>query len=395
MKRWHVLFLAFILVFTCAACGQGQRPAIYTEELLQSGALLSGVRVADGYIYFEPGEGCIKKLNLQGESIWEKTNPFVREGEPPYLHVYEDNVWDGFFAICDASSNKPVLARMDADGGLLWAYEYVGTSYCALQYAFTLPDGSVVAVGYDETRSHPNEAGPSSLLLLKLSAEGELLQQKLINLDNSDYAHMAQYIPEHGIFVHNGHNGHHLLLLDDDFEILWDRILYKHPSVYADYKGEDDFVRDTAVLGKTIFYSYHGEWSESMGHRVSRLRTLDMKGKAREVKGLPDDMQLIGPAGEYMAVTGEKGVCLLDTAGKVVLELPVPGWEKTPHAGATGGMMITHVLKESDGYTVVYDKFGEPKPQYAVTSYRPLYRETVYAGYDSQGQLLWNYGYTH
>jgi len=404
MRRLAILLFALLLA--CVACGtqespgviKGERPAVYTEALLQSGALLDGVRVAGGYIlpgWYNQGEGFIQKLDLQGEIIWEKTYPFVHESENNVPRVHEDSGGDGFFVIYDVYSHwnpesntrvdyPPILARMDAEGNLLWSLEYPGKSDGALSYVLTLPSSDILTMGYNERRRNPGTVAPGDLYISKLSAEGKLLQEKTLSLDEWDYVHMVQCIPGHGIFVFSGSNGHHLALLDENFKVIWDRVPYKHPYVYDDYKGEDDFVTNAAVLGETVFYSYRG----------NRLRTLNLQKIEHEIKGLPDGMQLLGPVGEHMAVTGTKGVCLLDERGIVALELPVVDWENTPHKHITGGMVIARVLPEQDGYIVVYEKIGESRLTPGSTrSYVPYDIEIIYAGYDAQGQLLWQYAY--
>lgn len=406
-RRLLLLFMALILLLPCAGCGrggtgksvpeapsinEGERPAAYTEALLQSGALLDGVRVADGYIMpGRLGEGYIQKLDLRGRLLWKKRYPFQHRGSSQYLYVHEDNGGDGFFVVYDVSTHQvgtkwvdfpPVLARMDTDGSLLWHREYPGKSDGTLQYVFALPSGEIVTAGNNENDREPGVSGPSDLYLSKLSAQGELLLEKTIkHLDAFAYVHMAACIPGHGIFVFNGFNSHHLALVDENLEILWDQI----PGY--------DFVLAAAVLGETVFLNYAGNSTEAP--RPSRLRTMDMRGEAREIPGLPDDTELIGTVGDTMAVTGANGVCLLDETGAAVLELPVPDWADSPHGYDTGNMRIAGALRAQDGYIVVYEKIGDFKPTPAAVNHMPHFMETVYAGYDAQGQLLWQYGYEH
>ncbi|MCL2299889.1 MAG: hypothetical protein FWC27_07055 [Firmicutes bacterium] len=372
---------------------EGIRPEKYSETLLQSGALLNGVRVEDGYIYVKPGEGRVRKLDLQGEIIWKKAYPFVHKAQPGYFSVHEDGSGNGFFVVYDVNSHgvrngkrvdfPPVLARMDVDGNLLWQREYPGKSDCALQYVFALPSGEIVTVGSNESDHELGVSGPSDLYLSKRSAEGELLLEKTItSLDQFDYVHMAQYIPGHGLFVFDGFNSHHLLLLDENLEVLWQQ-------------ASDEFIVNAAVSGETVFYSYLGEMSEDLGRRIGRLRTIDMQGETREIPNMPDNMQLLGPAGEYIAVTGEHGVCLLNNTGVVVLELPMPGWTEYPHEYITGGMTITKALPAQDGYIVVCEILGELKPSHPAVNHMTYITETVFAGYDMQGQEIWKYGFTH
>ncbi len=115
----------------------------------------------------------VQKINrTSGDVLWSKV--YFRNNDNIRSRIEKVND-GGFLLVPYDNSNTPqgdaLLAKIDANGNLLWSYNYGGVAADRLLKAVQTPDGGFIAVG--DTRSK-SANGNSDILLVKTNANGHI-----------------------------------------------------------------------------------------------------------------------------------------------------------------------------------------------------------------------------
>ena len=157
------------LLSTKIYAGSGSE-ALYYQQPTQDGNLV----IADHTWSAATGtdvELWVQKINkTSGQVIWSKV--YFRANDNIRGRIEKVN--DGGFLLVPYDSNNTtqadaLLAKIDANGSLIWSYNYGGAAADRLMKAVQTSDGGFMAVG--DTRSN-SANGNSDILLLKTDANG-------------------------------------------------------------------------------------------------------------------------------------------------------------------------------------------------------------------------------
>ncbi|MBQ6264949.1 MAG: metallophosphoesterase [Clostridia bacterium] len=97
----------------------------------------------------------------------------------------------------NGSSSAADIVRYGADGTVLWSDSISGDETCAFNDVAVLPDGSITAVGY--TFEDAEGKGAGDCLIVKYSANGEKLLEKVTGGTNGDMLYSVAPCPDGGV----------------------------------------------------------------------------------------------------------------------------------------------------------------------------------------------------
>lgn len=178
----------FFLSQNCAIFGQDTIwPKVFNKYTFQdidntydNGFVMAGTKTTDVDLYYL-GYGIVKKLDINGEPLWEK---YIGMNPPPAvtnLH-YVNQTADGGYIVCGVFSGSDwdggdiFIMKLNACGELEWNTYIVSSGPQINQSVYELEDGSFLTLvgGWGI-----NDDSSKRVWLFKLSADGKILWQKL------------------------------------------------------------------------------------------------------------------------------------------------------------------------------------------------------------------------
>ncbi len=115
----------------------------------------------------------VQKVNpISGKVLWSKVYSKPNDNLRGRIEKLDDG---GFLLVPYNNANvaqaDALLTKIDADGNLVWSYNFGGNAFDRLMKAVQTADGGIIAVG-DTRSSNPN--GNSDIFLIKTSSDGRL-----------------------------------------------------------------------------------------------------------------------------------------------------------------------------------------------------------------------------
>lgn len=145
------------------------------------------------------GQAWLVKLSEKGCLLWQKLYGGCRGGDAN--GVIEDEDKNYVIAGVTRDAKRPGLGntngwvlKVDADGNIIWAKEYGGTSADTLNGIIALDDGSYLMAGYtdsidgDFTSLGLTRPQPSEGWILKINKNGNSKQVKVFNAGKTSYS---------------------------------------------------------------------------------------------------------------------------------------------------------------------------------------------------------------
>lgn len=197
--------------------------SIYTDEGRGVMPTADGGAIVSGSTFFIPGrsyDALVARLDANGSLLWMRTH-----GSAKYEEIYSTaRMDDGGILLAgsiyenDPSDYNMMLWRLDSAGNLLWAREY-GDSSFEIAYAVTQTmDGNIVLAGYSASDS----LGFGDFYLAKVDASGNLLwtQRYGTNTSSEAVTDVAE-APDGSLYFAGNGGGVLLLHTDADGDLIW------------------------------------------------------------------------------------------------------------------------------------------------------------------------------
>ena len=175
----------------------------------------------------------VMKLDANGELLWAKM--LEGWGSEKGFGIVETT--DGGIALTGSSTGfstvgeaDVLVAKVDADGSLLWARTIGGVSAEQCYRIAEATDGSLLLVGESESFG----AGGTDALVVKLDLQGELLWFRTFGGTGDDYARAVAVAPDGSVAVIGFTNSNRsssaydvlVFALDADGDVLWSETIY-------------------------------------------------------------------------------------------------------------------------------------------------------------------------
>jgi hypothetical protein len=196
----------------------------------------------DGDVSLNHGEAdaWIVKLNEDGNLLWQKSlggtnsdsaNSIIETNDGGFVFVGTSSSNDGIVSGNHGLSDAWIV-KLEEDGSLLWQKSFGGTAFDYALSVIQSSDGGLIFTGDSNSNDGDvsNNHGGKHAWVVKLKANGELEQQKIIGLldvseESLSIVETAKggYVLAGKAFVNDDYDAW-IAKLDSDFNILWQKI---------------------------------------------------------------------------------------------------------------------------------------------------------------------------
>lgn len=372
----------------------GNLPRKYTNSIIENELLVSGVKIADGYLVAANSEkSSVTKYDLQGELIWDKehaiasndyyaTNYIVPTPEGGFIlstivSTYQNS--DGTWKKTD-----PLVEKYDKDGNLIWSKSYKGFSDTTLEKIFCLSNGDIFTIGYTETKETKTIGvlAAGDIYISKLDRNGNLISEGYYGGSDFDFLYDAEYIEGVGIVAlistqsddgtfsasSNEYPVGVIAVFDLTLKLSWQ----KNFEVYLG-------ANSMAVHDKNIYVLESVNVKKGESYCNYKLHRIASDGNLVFTKDLgnSNSIKLIKGCSKGVLLKNENKLLLLDMDGKEKLKFSFDAGD------------VDKIIEYDDYFLILSTNITGNLPQPSYISMRWHSTELVYSGYDYDGRLLW------